>query len=689
MRNRKTLLLIVAATFSTLLVAVDRSMDRKDAGSRKRALHALNRLTFGPRPGDVDRVVSMGVDRWIDQQLHPERISDSQLEARLSQFKTLKMTPREMVENYPPQPVIRAVAEGRLPMPNDPAKRAVYEAQVERYRNRQEKKGAGQQPGSQENDSQQMDRQRKDRQQSGSVDDRMQGADGSNDRSVSAESLLAMSSDERMKTLVTMDREERRNLLQGMTPEQRQQLAGGITPSQRESLRAMANPQQVVVAEVAQAKLLRAAYSERQMEEVLTDFWFNHFNVFIAKGADRYLVNAYERDVIRPHVLGKFKDMLVATAKSPAMLFYLDNWQSVGPHSLAANRTGAGAFQRRGFQRRGSQRPAFGRRRFPQASPQEMPPQQEAAAQRPPRGLNENYARELMELHTLGVDGGYTQKDVTEVARVFTGWTLRQPRLGGGFDFNDRIHEPGEKIVLGKKIKGGGEAEGMHVLEMLARHPSTAKFISTKLAQRFVSDTPPQSLVDRMAKTYLKSDGDIREVLQTMFRSPEFWEPVAYRAKVKTPLEFLASVIRATGVEVENALPLVQTLNSMGMPLYGAQPPTGYSSSADAWVNSAALLGRMNFALALTSNRIPGVTFASQRLLHSGSGLNDNFQDEDQTLAALEGQLLDGDVSRQTHDTILKQLHDPDQQTSADFAHAGGVPAIAGLILGSPEFQRR
>jgi hypothetical protein len=229
----------------------------------------------------------------------------------------------------------------------------------------------------------------------------------------------------------------------------------------------------------------------------------------------------------------------------------------------------------------------------------------------------------------------------------------------------------------------------MHVLEMLARHPSTAKFISTKLAQRFVSDTPPQSLVDRMAKTYLKSDGDIREVLQTMFRSPEFWEPVAYRAKVKTPLEFLASVIRATGVEVENALPLVQTLNSMGMPLYGAQPPTGYSSSADAWVNSAALLGRMNFALALTSNRIPGVTFASQRLLHSGSGLNGNFQDEDQTLAALEGQLLDGDVSRQTHDTILKQLHDPDQQTSADFAHTGGVPAIAGLILGSPEFQRR
>ena len=287
-----------------------------------------------------------------------------------------------------------------------------------------------------------------------------------------------------------------------------------------------------------QAKLLRAIYSERQLEEVMTDFWFNHFNVFIGKGADRYLVTSYERDVIRPHALGKFEDLLVATAKSPAMLFYLDNWLSVGPDSDIAR----GIPQESAYH--ASRRRALPARRRAQVKGK-------GKAQ---SGLNENYGRELMELHTLGVNGGYTQQDVTEVARVLTGWTIDQPQKGGGFKFEERMHEPGDKIVLGHKIKQHGEKEGMEVLHMLAHHPSTAHFICTKLAMRFVSDDPPPALVDRMAQTFLKKDGDIREVLKTMFKSPEFWSDDAYRAKVKTPLEFVVSAVRATGADVTDAV---------------------------------------------------------------------------------------------------------------------------------------
>ncbi len=348
----------------------------------------------------------------------------------------------------------------------------------------------------------------------------------------------------------------------------------------------------------------------------MTDFWFNHFNVFIGKGADRYLLTSYERDVIRPHALGKFEDLLVATAQSPAMLFYLDNWLSVGPHSDFALGI--------------PPRPVYAsRRRFP--------------PQRPPRpkanrsGLNENYGRELMELHTLGVNGGYTQKDVTEVARVFTGWTLKQPREGGGFYFDERKHEPGAKVVLGHRIKTVGEKEGREVLHLLARNPATAKFICTKLAVRFVSDNPPPALVDRMAQTFLKKDGDIREVLKTMLQSPEFWAPDAYRAKVKTPLEFVVSAVRASGADVADATPLARELQIMGMPLYGAQPPTGYSMKADTWVNSSALLDRMNFALALTGGKVKGIQVEG----NLGETAAESA-DPQQTLAALESALAGG-----------------------------------------------
>ena len=322
----------------------------------------------------------------------------------------------------------------------------------------------------------------------------------------------------------------------------------------------------------------------------------------------------------------------------------------------------------------------------PPRPPQQQPnPQNNQQKRR--NGLNENYARELMELHTLGVNGGYTQQDVTQVARVFTGWTIDDPNRGGGFIYRPRLHEPGDKTLLGHKIKGSGEDEGMQVLEILARHPSTARFISTELAQRFVSDDPPQSLIDAMSKTFLKTDGDIRAVLETMFRSPEFWAPEAYRARVKTPFEFVVSSLRAMQVEVIDPQPLLGMLNKMGMPLYGNQPPTGYSTKADVWVNSAALLDRMNFGLALATNRLPGTTFNLSQLLN-GAPVAD--ADPYQVQLKLEQTLVPGDISKQTHQTIEERIVDP--QAMAQFedpAHPTNVNVIAGLLLGSPEFQRK
>ncbi len=656
---------------------------------RQRALHALNRLTFGPRPADVDRVLRTGVDKWIDQQLHPEKIDDSALEARLEPLRTLRMSREELVQNFPPPQVIKAEADGKIALPSDPAKRAIYQQQLERYQDRQERKAekgaqsadaAGAQAGDPSG-------------QTMSEDERAARREAHMYAQENAQKIIDLPPDKRFQAILKMTPEERQALARSLPPEQREQLMNSLTPEQRERLMAMVNPQQVVTTELMEGKILRAAYSERQLDEVMTDFWFNHFNVFIGKGPDRYMISSYERDVIRPHALGKFKDLLLATAKSPAMLFFLDNWQSVGPHSDFATgrrrnppprmrpmRPYGGPFGRGPF---GG---PFGMPPVPRPQQQRRPPEQ-AKARKNTQGLNEHYGRELMELHTLGVDGGYTQKDVTEVAKVFTGWTIKEPQRGGEFEFDERRHEPGPKHVLGKTIKENGEKEGEEVLLMLARHPSTAHFISKEIAMRFVSDDPPQALVDRMAKTFLKSDGDIREVLKTMFQSPEFWDPGVYRAKVKTPLEFVVSAIRASGADISNALPLVQTLNQMGMPLYGDQPPTGYPMKAEAWVNSAALLNRMNFALRFASGHMPGISFDSERVL----GAPQPPSDPEQALALLENSLLAGDVSAQTHQTISKQLEDP-QVTGRvldDPRRPPNVGIIAGLILGSPEFQRR
>ncbi len=719
--TRRTLAFLLAVTLvlpPSWLLAGEKSTP---AGERKRALHALNRLTFGPRPEEVEQVAAFGVEKWIEKQLRPESIPDKALEARLAPFRTLKMDTRELVENFPPPQLLRAVAQGRASMPSDPKQRAVYQAALERYRERQKRQQAAGQnaedgrpgedgmsppremdeagisPKSEERDPEERD-----------PEERATRREARMYAELKAEELLQLSPDKRMEEFMKMSSDERRALARALGPEERERLFAEFSPQQRETVMAMVNPGLVVTTEVQQAKVLRAAYSQRQLEEVLTDFWFNHFNVFINKGPDRYLVTAYERDVIRPRVLGKFEDLLVATAESPAMMFYLDNWQSVGPKSDFAKRDpqqrGQRRMQQRGGRLGGIGLEGLGRNRFPdrrqQDNDQQMQrrPQQQQQQQR--RGLNENYARELMELHTLGVNGGYTQKDVTEVARVFTGWTIRQPRRGGDFEYNGRMHEPGDKTVLGQKISDAGKKEGAQVLRMLAQHPSTAKFISTKLAQRFVSDEPPAALVERMAATFRKGDGDIREVLRTLFRSPEFWAPEAYRAKVKTPLEFVASAVRATGAEVGNAMTLVGALNRLGMPLYAAQPPTGYSMKAEAWVNSAALLNRMNFALGLGTGRLPGITLDAQQLLPGRSA------PLDAQLAVLKQSLLAGDVSRETHDTIRKQLSDPKitasygveagDSSASNRVEAGGSPAspagpgvVAGLLLGSPEFQRR
>ena len=698
-----TAIVLLLTLSATWLVAGDKKKKNKKGSAaaaqmdeRQQAMHALNRLTFGPRPGDIDRVMAMGVDKWIDLQLNPNKIDDSAVQARLTDFRTLKMDAREMLANFPPPQVLKQVANGKMALPSDPDKRAIYEAALARYQEKQEAKlekastGNTQQNAKLTPEEQQQAAQAQDLQKSDDelTADQMAERRAARQRArAEADRLMAMTPDDRVEAIQKMQADDRATLVRALAPDDRLKLLNGMTGKQKEMLVAMANPQAVVVNELTQAKLIRAVYSERQLEEVMTDFWFNHFNVFINKGPDKYLITEYERDVIRPRALGKFQDLLMATAKSPAMLFYLDNWQSVGPDSDAAmNRQRMANGQMPRMRRPGRfGYPPFGYPQDPnmQAKRRE---QMQKLAKAAPKGLNENYAREIMELHTLGVNGGYTQKDVTELAKILTGWTIKQPRRGGGFEFNERVHEPGTKYLLGKKFKEDGEKEGEKAIEMLAHEPATAKFISRKLAMRFVSDTPPDALVNRMAETFEKSDGDIKEVLRTMFKSPEFWAPEAYRAKVKTPLEFVASALRATDADVQNAQPLVGQLNKMGMPLYGAQPPTGYSMKAETWVNSAALLDRMNFALALGTGRLPGTTVDAPKALKT-----EIPEQPEMVQALLENSLLGGDVSKQTHETIEKQLSDPNVtgRKLDDAPRPVNAGVIAGLILGSPEFQKR
>jgi len=558
-------------------------------------LHALNRLAYGPRPGDVERIRQMGLEKWIDQQLHPESIDDSALDKRLENYPTLDMSTRKLLEEFPP--------------PNQAAKQAgetkdEYKQQIE---------------------------------------------------------------------------EKRRAALAQMTD-----TGNDNTDRAQEQLTKIQGPNRII-AELSMAKLDRAVYSNRQLEAVMEDFWFNHFNVFANKGADRWMLTAYVRDTIRPHTMGKFQDLLTATAKSPAMLFFLDNWQSVDPVAFKEH-------QQELAMRRARYQGAFGggfppspgtfpdpNQQFPGAQGGARPPQQD-------RGLNENYGREVMELHTLGVDTGYTQQDVIEMARCLTGWTVREPRRDPDFVFKPEFHAEGKKVVMGHTFNYGGEKDGEEALKMLANDPHTAKFISTELARHFVSDAPPLALVDSMTKEYESSGGDVRSVMKAMIYSPEFWSMQTYRAKVKTPFELVSSTARALNADVTISLPLAQWVGRMGEPLFLCQPPTGYSDKSETWVNTGALLNRLNFALAFSNGRLAGTNVDLGAMFG-----DDASKDPEMALARALDLFLGGQIEPATRQTLESRLNDPQilQAKLDDPVKQVNEGLLSGLVLGTPEFQRR
>lgn len=563
----------------------------------QRVLHLLNRITFGPRPGDMARVKQMTTERFIEQQLHPEAIDDSGLEKRLAVLPTQRMTSAELYQFYPPL----QVADQRGNDKNAPP--------------------------------------------------------------------------------------------------------------------IFGRPQQMV-GELVQQKLVRAVSSNRQLQEVLTDFWFNHFNVFAQKEADQWFVSGYERDVIRPRVLGKFRDLLLATAQSPAMMYYLDNWLSSSPDSKQPRPPGpprlqnaepprsapeanskSGAAMPRPPESSGDPNAMMSSRPNPNPQPPPRPP-----ARKP--GINENYARELLELHTLGVDGGYTQKDVQEVARCFTGWTIDRPFQGGGFVFRPWMHDDGPKTVLGVTIPaGGGITDGLRVIDILSKHPSTARFISKKLCQRFVSDQPPPQLVERVAQVFLKTGGDLREVARAILLSPEFNSPASFRSKVKSPLELAASAIRAVDGDTNGGPQLHDWIRRMGEPLYQFAFPTGYGEDSSKWVNTGVFFNRINYAVALATGQIQGTSYEPLRLVSS-----EVAADPDTLLTQLAGLIVHTELSADSLSAVRAGLKVQSEVATPRPALNTGerpepVPMRAaapqtsperrriaqtiGLLMGTSEFQRR
>src|SRR5580692_5031826 len=543
-------------------------------------LHAMNRLAYGPRPGDVEQVRRAGLEKWIEQQLHPETINDADLNLRLERYPTLAMSSKRLLEEFP--------------HPDQNAKQ------------------------------------------------------------------------------------------QGLTKEQAKQQYEDQQKA-KQQLAKLQGPNRII-AELSMAKVDRAVYSNRQLQAVMEDFWFNHFNVFANKGDDKWFLTAYERDTIRPHAMGKFSDLLLGTAKSPAMLFFLDNHLSADPAAVARMEAEKN-FRRARYQGAfaGGSMPTPGT--FPGPATSGPPPASNAAAaKKSDRGLNENYGREVMELHTVGVDAGYTQQDVIQMAECLTGWTIHEPRKDPEFFFDEKIHGQGKKVVMGRTFNYGGEKDGEEALKMLANKPATAKFISTELARHFVSDNPPSSLIDRMAKSFTSSGGDIRVVLKTMIYSPEFWSREAYRSKVKTPFELVASTSRALNAEVTITLPLSQWVGRMGEPLYLCQPPTGYSDKSETWVNTGALLNRLNFALAFAGDKMGGATIDLNNMLGEEAS-----RDPNAALARSIQVFLDGQISPSTQQTLEARLKDPQilQARLDDPVKQVNEGLIVGLVLGTPEFQRR
>ena len=626
--------IVLALALAPLAVPAQAPLDHRELPADQQIIHALNRLTFGAKPGDVQKVRAMGLDNWIDQQLHPEKIDDSQFQKFVEHYNVLNEDQNELLQDY---------------------------AQAQRARR---------------------------------VVKRDAGADS------------------------TMDR---RDIL-----------------AQNPELQQVAQKRRAMVGQLQSSRVAYAVGSNRQLQEVMTDFWLNHFNIYAQKGApEPYYLVEYERDVIRPNALGKFRDILEAVAKSPAMLFYLDNARSMAdstrPHLTRAYADRGirpnpriitdlmgGARQNR---RRLNQRP----RDIPQLPPDAV--QQQRLQQRLNGGLNENYGRELLELHSLGVDGGYTQQDVINVARALTGWTIRPPQAGGGFIFRPEVHDAGDKVVLGHKLASGrGIEDGEEVLDIIARHPSTAKYIATKLARRFISDNPPQSVIDRAAQVFLKTDGDIREVVKSIVTSNEFFAQNAYRAKVKSPFEVVVSAMRAMNAAPDSTPRTAAAIAYLGEPLYGHQAPNGYPETGDAWMNTGAILNRINFGVAVAGNRLPGARISDIPGFESLSS-----QPRDKQVDAVVSLLLGGSASPDTRavlmsgeNPLLANAKPEDMQAAAPapdmqddmqgtprgpgkgqgggngqgallrnpFGRQGapqlnGIAQVIGLALGSPEFQRR
>jgi uncharacterized protein (DUF1800 family) len=588
---------------SLVSIAAERSAKKVVAMTAdQRIAHVLSRLTFGARPGDFEKVKAMGVDAFINQQLDPDVIDNTAVMAKLRRLPTLGMATPVIIEQYTPP------KPAAVPSPS-PAK----------------------------------------------IAEALNASDGKpsiqNAPQIANNPSMAAMPNEMQ---VDVKKEDAARMPAGPDP----QASPKPTPPPK-------NPQ-MVVTELQRAKLLRAVYSDRQLYELMVDFWENHFSIFANKDDDRYLLTGFDRETIRPFAMGRFRDLLGATAHSPAMLFYLDNWRSSVPRPYPA--------------RNGKPAGVDG-------------------------GLNENYARELMELHTLGVDGGYTQKDVQEVARCFSGWTIQKPNEQGLFLYRPGLHDDGDKIVLGHKVLGGGGiADGERVLDILATHPSTAKFIATKLARRFISDDPPSAVIDRAAAIFLKTDGSIRETLRAIITSPEFFAADAYRAKMRSPFEYVAAALRATSAETDGDRPVLDFIGRMGQPLYGRITPDGYPDRADAWLSSGAMVGRLNFAAALATNRLRGTSVDFAKVLSEVDKAN-----KETAAARLIALTTNGDLSASTRSAIQTSTSEalvikpapPPANVPAGFSGNGNppppalpqvtgyVPEMIALLIGSPEFQRR
>jgi uncharacterized protein (DUF1800 family) len=658
---------LAALTMIAGLLTPSFAIDIKDtkSGSKslteeQKALHVLNRLGFGARPGDVEKVKAMGVDKYIEQQLNGASIEDSAAEAKWKNIEVFNLSTADVFAKYPnPGALLRQLEGGRAAQAN-----------------------AQNQTGNETPEETQA------------------------------------------------QQRERRQKLQAYYEKYDLRPAGQLIP------------------QITANRMLRAAYSERQLQEVMVDFWQNHFNVFAGKAAVRWYIPSYERDVLRKNALGNFKDLLLGTAEHPAMLFYLDNFESISPN---AGRQAAQGQQRLqdALRQNGGQLPPRMREQIKQRrgfTDRQLDEFIKNARNNPApaggqqRGINENYARELMELHTLGVDGGYSQKDIVEIAKCFTGWTIADARgyrkvaastiqgtedkrinrlqrqagvpddiESGEFYFNERWHEKGDKTVLGQKIDEGGMKDGLKVIDILVNHPSTAKFIARKLAVKFVSDTPGDALVGRVAEAFQKSKGDIKTTLKALFTDKEFFAPENYRAKIKTPFELAVSSIRALGADTNAGPAMLAMLNKLGEVPYGYQAPTGYPDTAEDWVNTGALLERLNFAVAMASNRIPGT-----RVNLKNFEATDKAKILDKTLASL----LDGEISPATRSTLIKQIEQPlpEVKAGSEIGETGlevpnmragqegpqgrqtrllppsgnsDVFKIVSLVLGTPEFQRQ